>query len=60
MSFIKLLGPMEYSIKQHTIKSEWSIVYIEGSSVIISQILVFLSLKVFCLANSADPDEKLP
>ena len=46
--------PMEFPIKFDTFKSGWSIVYIEGSQVII----VFLSLKIdFVLANSADPDE---
>ena len=45
---------MDFSIKFHTIKLGWSIVYIEGSKV------VFLSLKIyFVLANSADPDEML-
>ena len=52
---------MEFSIKLHTIESEWSVVYIEGSQVIISKKnIVFLSLKIdFVLANSADPDEML-
>ena len=49
---------MKYSIKLHTIKSAWSIVYIEGSQVILSKTIVLLSLKInFFLANSADPDE---
>ena len=49
---------MEFSIKFDTVKSGWSIVYIEGSKVIISKIIVFLSLKTECvLANSAEPDE---
>ena len=30
---LTLLGPMEFSIKLHTIKSGWSIVYIEGSQI---------------------------
>ena len=43
-------------MKIHTVKSEWSIVYIEGPQVIF--FFVFLSLKMdFVLANSADPDE---
>ena len=48
--FLTLLRPMEFSIKLHTIKSGWSIVYIEGSYVIISkQNIVFLSLEIdFC------------
>ena len=43
---------MDFSIKLHTIKSGWSIVYIEGVPVVISK-------DRFCLskANSADPDE---
>ena len=41
-----------------SIKYGWSIVYIEGSPVIISKIIVFLSLKINAiLANSAGPDE---
>ena len=45
---------MNFSIKFDTVKSRWSIVYIEGLQVIIN----FLSLKInFVLANSADPDE---
>ena len=48
---------MELPIKFDTIKSGWSIVYIEGSEVIISQKYIF-SVKIdFVLANSADPDE---
>ena len=47
---------MEFSIKLHTIKSEWSI---EVSKIIISKKnIAFHSLKMnFVLANSADPDE---
>ena len=42
---------MEFPIKFDTVKSGWSVVYIEGSQVIIS-------LKIdFVLANSEDPDE---
>ena len=52
---------MEFSIKFDTVKSGWSIVYFEGSQVIISKHIVFLSLKIdFVCANSADPDEILP
>ena len=43
---ITLLNPMDFSIKLHTIKSEWSIVYIEGLPVIISKDYYFLSLKI--------------
>ena len=39
---LALLGPMEFYIKLHTTKSEWSIVYIDGSLKI-----------VLVLANSA-------
>ena len=40
------------------IKSEWSIQYIEGSQVIISKKIIFLSLTIDLVsANSADPDE---
>ena len=41
-----------------SIKSGWSIVYIEWSHAIISINTIFLSLKIdFVLANSTDPDE---
>ena len=39
-SFLNLLGPMEFSIKLHTVKSKWSIVYNEGPQVI-KKILYF-------------------
>ena len=49
---------MDFPIKLHTVKSGWSIVYIEGSQVIISKNIAFLSLTIdFVLADSADPDE---
>ena len=52
---------MEFSITFDTVKSEWSIVYIEMIHVIISKkkiVHVFLSLKIiFVLAISADSDE---
>ena len=49
---------MEFSIRFDTVRSGWSIVYIEGPQVIISKKIVFLSLKIdFILANSADRDE---
>ena len=35
-----------FSIKLHTMKSGWSIVYIEGSQIIIPNNIVFLSLKI--------------
>ena len=53
--FQTLFRPMEFSIKLHTVKSGWSIVYIEGSHVIISKNYgtVFLFLKMdFVMANS--------
>ena len=47
-------GQMEFSIKLHTIKSGWSVVYNEGLHVIISKNIAFLSLTIdFVLANSA-------
>ena len=43
-----------------TIKTGWSIVYIEGSKVIISPKILYFFLRIcFVLANSADPD-KMP
>ena len=55
---ITLFRPMEYSIKLHTIKRGWYIVYIEGSQVMILKKSDFFSLKIdIVLANSADPDE---
>ena len=49
---------MDFSIKLHSIKSGWFIVYIKESQVIISKNIVFLSLKIdSVLANSADPNE---
>ena len=49
---------MEFSIKFDTVKSGWSIVYTEGSQVIISPKTYFFSLKIdIGLANNADPGE---
>ena len=49
---------MEFLIKFDTVKSGWSIVYIEVSQV--KFLKKNLSLKIdFALANSADPDEML-
>ena len=57
---LSILRPMEFSIKFNTVKSGWSIIYIEWLQAIISKIITFLSLKInFILANSADPD-KMP
>ena len=51
---------MGFSIKLHTIKSGWSILYIKGPQVIISKNIFFLSLKIdFVLVNSVDPNEML-
>ena len=50
---------MELLIKFDTVKSRWSIVYIEGSPLTISKIIIFISLQLkidFILANSADSD----
>ena len=50
-------NPIEFPIQLPTIKSGWSIVYIEGSQIIISK-KDYISLKIhFVLANSADTDE---
>ena len=47
---------MEFSLILHTIKSGWSVVYIDGPT---NKYCIF-SLKIdFVLANSADPD-KMP
>ena len=43
---------MEFPIKFGTVKSGWSIVYMEGSPVII---WLFFFLRIFVLANSEDP-----
>ena len=49
---------MEFPIKFDIPKPGWSIVYIQGSQVIISKNIIFLSLKIgFVLANSAYSDE---
>ena len=41
---LTLWVPMELLIKFDTVKSRWSIVYIEGSPLIISKIIIFLFL----------------
>ena len=41
-----ILRPTDFSIKFDTLKSEWSIVYIEGPKVIISKDIVILALKI--------------
>ena len=51
---------MVFSIKVDTVRSGWSIVYIEGSQVIMFKNILFLSQKIdFVSANNADPDEML-
>ena len=59
---LTLLGAMGFSIQLHRRKSEWFLVYLKGSQVIISENNVFLSLKIdFVLAlpftNGLDPDQ---
>ena len=47
---------MEFPIKFDSVKSGWSIIYIEGSQVIISK-KYYISSKIdFVFENSADPD----
>ena len=49
---------MEFPIKFDIPKSGWSIVYFQGSQVIISKNIIFLFLmNGFVLANRADSDE---
>ena len=51
---------MEFSLNLHAINSGWSIVYIEGSQVTISQkSSISLSKYHFVLANSAGPDKMM-
>ena len=58
---LTLFIPMEISIKFDTVKSGWSIVYIEGLLVITFKNIAFLSMKIkFVLANSAYHDEIPP
>ena len=40
---------MEFSIKFHTVKSGWSMVYIEGLQAIISKYYISFSEDRFCL-----------
>ena len=56
---LTLLGPMELSIKLYTIKSGWSMVYIEGSQFTISENnIVFLFLIIdLVLSNNGYHDE---
>ena len=51
---------MGFSIKFDRVKSGWSIVYIEGSHVMISpKCFIPFSADGCCLANSSDPNEVL-
>ena len=53
---LALLRPMDFSRKFDKVISGWSIVYFQGSKIVIKN--VFLSLKIdIVLANSADPHE---
>ena len=55
---ITLYAQMDSSFWFDAINLGWSIVYIEGSQVILYEQIVFLPLKiVFVLANNVDPDE---
>ena len=49
---------MKFPIKIYTIKSECSIVYIEGSKVKISKYCFSYLCEDFALAKSAEPDER--
>ena len=52
---------MEFSIRIHIIKSEWSIVYNEGLQVILSKKIVCFSLKLdFVFAKCAELFAKVP
>ena len=52
---------MEFSIKFNTVKSGWSIVYIESDVIISKKILYFFLRRsiLTLIANSADPGDKL-
>ena len=53
---LTLLRPMGYSIKFETVKSGWSIVYIEGLQVIISpKYCISFSKDRFCLSRQCRP-----
>ena len=54
---LTLLRPMEFSKTYDTVKSTWSIVYIEGLQVIIFFYQISVSESNFGLVNSVDPDE---
>ena len=56
LCLLTLFRPMEFSIKLHTIKSGWSIVYIEGSHVIIKKKnCISFSEDQFCFSKQYRP-----
>ena len=57
-SFLTLYIPKDSSFWFDTINFRWSIIYIEGSQVIISNRIVLFSLQIIIvLTISVDPDE---
>ena len=55
---LTLFRPMEFSPQLHEIKSEWSLIYTEGSQVTFFPKYCISYLNVnFVIANSADPGE---
>ena len=57
-SFLTLYILMDSSVWFDTINFRWSIIYIEGSQVIISNKIVLFSLQIiFVIAISVDPNE---
>ena len=52
---LSLFRQMEFSIKFDTVQSGCSIIYIEGSQVIIKTNIVFLSLKIDWLSKQCRP-----
>ena len=46
IKILTLCRSMDFSLKSDTFKSGWSIVYIEWSQIMISEKIVFFSLKV--------------
>ena len=55
MLIFNIFWTMKFPFNFETVKSRWSIIYIEGSQVIISKNMIFLM--DFVLAKSEDPDE---
>ena len=60
MSPVLVVPPDNSCHNVDTVKSGWSILYIEALQVLLfKKSIVFISLKIcFVLANSADPDER--